>query len=90
MKTVSGRIVVTTIARSVIAPRRVSARRPVAVGDAELRGEPRMHLDARLGILLDQRADAPRLRARQELADDAAGRQEDRILLARRRRPAAR
>ena len=88
MKIVSGRIVVTTIARSVIAPRRVSRGRPVAVRDAELRREPRVHLDARLGVLIDQRADAARLRAGEELADDAAGGEEERILVARRRRPA--
>ena len=68
------------LARSVQSPRRDSSRRPVAVGDAELLGQPRMHLDARLGILVHQRADAPRLRAGQELADDAAGRQDERIL----------
>src|SRR5262245_5469921 len=30
---------------------------PVAVVDAELHGEPRMHFDPRLGVLIDQRTD---------------------------------
>src|SRR6185503_4487003 len=38
-----------------------------------------MHFDPRLRVLLDERADAPRLCARQELADDAAGRQKHRV-----------
>ena len=41
-----------------------------------------MHLDPRLGILVDERANAARLRARQELTDDATGREEDRIVVA--------
>ena len=89
MNTVSGRIVVTTWrAGDRAAPG--LARRPVAVGDAELLGEARVELEPRLGVLLDERADAARLRAREELADDAAGRQEERVLLATRRRPAGR
>ncbi len=40
----------------------------------------RVNFDARLGILLDQRTDAPRLRAGEELADDAAGGQDHRKL----------
>ena len=64
--------------------------RPVVVFDAELLREARVDLDARLGILIDQRADAARLRAGEELADDAAGGEEDRVLFARRHRPAVR
>src|SRR5215468_3260016 len=44
---------------------------PLSVGDAELLGEPRMQLDARLGVLLDQRADPPGLGAGEELAHHA-------------------
>src|SRR5690348_6515798 len=40
-----------------------------------------MDLDARLGVLLQQRADAARLRATEILADDAAGRQVDGVVL---------
>src|SRR5262245_13614591 len=40
-----------------------------------------MYFHSRLGILIDQRPDATRLRAREKLADDAAGRQDDRILV---------
>ena len=77
MKTVSGRMVRTTMACSVIvvAPRR--DRDPVAVGDAVLLGQPRMDLEPRLGILIDQRADPARLRAGEVLADHAAGGQVD-------------
>ena len=39
-----------------------------------------MHLDPRLGVLLDERADAAGLRAGEELADHAAGGQEERVL----------
>ena len=38
----------------------------------------RMQLDPRLGILLDQRANPPRLRPGEELAHDAPGREEER------------
>ena len=84
----SGRIVVTTMRLQRDRAAAGFGGGPVAVGDAELLGEPRMHLDARLGVLIDQRADAARLRAGEELADHAAGRQEERILVARRRRRA--
>src|SRR6185503_13864250 len=39
---------------------------------AEFFGEPRMHLDARLRILVNERADPSSLRAGKELAHDAA------------------
>jgi hypothetical protein len=32
-------------------------RRPIAVLDTQLRREPRMHLDVRLGVLFDERTD---------------------------------
>ena len=59
MKIVSGRIVVTTIARSVRVPG-VSRPSPNAVLDTQLRREPRMHLDVRLGVLFDERTDPAR------------------------------
>ena len=62
-----------------LAPARFD-RRPVAVGDAEPVRQPRVDLDARLRVLIDQRPDAPRLRAREELADHAPGRQDHRVL----------
>src|ERR1051326_1616452 len=48
-----------------------------------------MDLHARLRILIDERPDAPRLRAGEELADHAPGRQDHRVLLVDvlRRRP---
>src|SRR5262249_24243873 len=52
------------------------------VGDAELLGQPRMHLDARLGVLLHERSDPSGLRAREKLTDHASGREEDRVLVA--------
>ena len=52
----------------------------VAVGDAERRRQARMHLAQRLRILIDQRADAARLRAGEVLRHHAAGGQDDRIL----------
>ena len=81
MNTVSGRIVVTTLAGRVIvaAPRRHGDE--VAVGDADLLGEPRVHLAQRLGVLVDERGDAPGLGAGQVLADDPAGGQPDRVLV---------
>ena len=54
---------------------RRAARRylhPVTVFDAELLGEPRVDLESRLRILLDQRTDAAGLRAGEILAHDAA------------------
>ena len=66
MKIVSGRIAVTTIARSVRVPG-VSRPSPNAVLDTQLRREPQMHLDVRLGVLFDERADPARLRSRQKL-----------------------
>ena len=54
---------------------------PVAVLNPLFLGELRVYLDARLGILIDQRTDAARLRAGQVLADDAARRQDDRKLV---------
>ena len=71
------------MASSVIAPRRVSAivQSPSAMpsvaasrGCISMRGS---------GYWFDQRPDAAGLRARQELAHDAAGREEDRVLRAR-------
>src|SRR5262245_52164240 len=53
---------------------------PVPVGDAQLLGEPRMQLDARLGVLLHQRADPPGLGAGEELTHDAAGGEDQRVL----------
>jgi hypothetical protein len=48
-----------------------------------------MQLDARLRVLVDQRPDAARLRAREELADHAAGGEHQRVffvdILGRRR-----
>ena len=78
--TVSGRIVVTTCAA---ACRRRGAIRPcpVAVGDAEFFRQARVHFDHRLGVLVHQRSDAPRLRAGEELADHAAGREHDRVVV---------
>src|SRR5690242_10708222 len=55
-------------------------RRPVAIGDAQLLGEPGVQLDARRGVLLHQRADAPGLRAGEELAHHAAGGEDQRVL----------
>ena len=49
---------------------------PFAVLDAVAFCEPRVDLDSRLRILLDERADAPSLRTGQKLADDASGREE--------------
>ncbi len=72
MNTVSGRIVRTTIACSVIASRRVVIVTQSPVCDAVLLRQPRMELQPRLGVLIDQRADAPRLRAGEVLADHAA------------------
>ena len=80
MKTVSGRMVRTTIACSVIAPRRVVTvtQSPSAIPCCSAsRG---WISSLRLGILIDQRADAPRLRAREILAHHAAGGQVDREL----------
>src|SRR5262249_59157645 len=58
------------------------ARDPHALSIAHLEalGEPRMHLDARLRVLVDERSDAARLRAGEELRHDAAGRENDRKL----------
>src|SRR4029453_17136485 len=58
-------------------------RRPLAVRYTELRGEARMHLDARLRILTDERTDSSCLRPGQELAHDTPGGQVNRIVLAR-------
>src|SRR5581483_6356664 len=52
---------------------------PIVVLDAELFREARVDLDSRLRVLIDQRADASGLRAGEKLADDSAGRQEDRV-----------
>ena len=61
----------------------------VAILHAEFFGEPRMHLAQRLRILVHQPADAARLRAGEEVRDDASGGQDDGILVIRhlRRRP---
>ena len=64
----------------------MAARREVMVtqspvADAVLFGETRMKLEFRLGILLDERADAAGLRAGEVLADDPAGGQVDRKLV---------
>ena len=76
----SGRIVVTTWRAACMLPRRDSTVTQSPSAMPQLLGQLRVHLDARLGVLVDQRADAPRLGAGQELADDAAGGQDDRIL----------
>ena len=81
MNTVSGRMVATTCAGRVMSPRREVDGDEVAVGDAELLGEARVHLAQRLGVLAHERADAPGLRAREVLADDPAGGEPDRVLV---------
>src|SRR5262249_39083652 len=53
---------------------------PLSVGDAELLGEPRVQLDARLGVLLHQRADAPGLGAGDGLTDHSAGGADQRVV----------
>src|SRR5262245_54391845 len=55
-------------------------RRPLPVFDAKSGCELWMHLDPGLRVLFHQRPDASGLRAGQELADHAAGREEHRIL----------
>ena len=45
---------------------------PLAIGNRMLLCQLRMNLDARLGILLDERTNPARLRAGEELADDAS------------------
>ena len=62
--TVSGRIVVTTWHRTVRLPRRRLDRHPVAVRDAVLLRQDRVQFQQRLRVLIDQRADPPRLVAR--------------------------
>ena len=82
MKIVSGRIVVTTMRLERACCRAATsavAQSPSAM--PSFSRQPRVHLDARLRILIDQRTDAARLRAGEKLADDAAGGQDDRILL---------
>src|SRR5215469_7907118 len=53
---------------------------PLPVGDAQLLGEPRVQLDAWLGVLLHQRADPPGLGSGEELADHPAGGEDQRVL----------
>ena len=55
---------------------------PIAIVNAEFFGKARVNLDARLGILIDQRADASRLGSGKKLADDAAGGEEDGVFVA--------
>src|SRR4051812_29348119 len=50
---------------------------PIARLDSMPRGELRVNLQLGLGILIDERSDATRLRARKVLADDAPGREID-------------
>ena len=52
----------------------------IAVGDAERLGQARMDLAERLRVLVDERADAARLRARQILRHHASRRQHDRVV----------
>ena len=51
---------------------------PVTRLDGVRLRQARMHLDLGLGILLDERTDAPGLRAREIVAHDAAGREQQR------------
>ena len=76
----SGRMVLTTCARTVHDPRRDSTVVQSWSVNAQLRRQLRMQFDARLGILIDQRANTPRLRPGEKMADDATGREHDRIL----------
>src|SRR5262249_19599409 len=48
--------------------------------DVEVRREARVQLDAGLGVVVEERADAPRLRPGEELAHDPAGREDQGIL----------
>ena len=54
---------------------------PVLVFDSVFFRQSRMDFDSRFGILIHQRADPPRLCAREVLADDASGRQVNGILV---------
>ena len=66
------------LARSVQEPRRDSTVTQSPSSMPSWLGQLRVHLDARLGVLIHQRPDAPRLRAGQELADHAARGQDER------------
>ena len=81
MNTVSGRIVVTTFAGSVIVPRRdvTVTRSPSAT--PRLVGELWVHLAQRLGVLVDERGDATGLGAGQVLAHDPAGGEPHRVVV---------
>src|SRR5262245_13432984 len=56
---------------------------PLSVLNSQLGRETGMHLDAWLGILIDERTDASRLCSRQKLAHHTPSRQKQRVLLAR-------
>ena len=62
-----------------MSPRRVSNADHVSVRDSQLCCENRMHFAQRFGILIDERADPPRLSSAQVLRDDTARREEERI-----------
>ena len=82
-KTVSGRMVFTTSARTTSAPRRLSTRTKSPSAMPSSLGEPRVDLAVRLGRLVHQRADAPRLRAGEVVRDHPAGGEDDRVLVVR-------
>ena len=81
MKTVSGRIVFTTMAGSVTQSRRVCTVDPISVADSVLLRQAGMDFHSRPGILIDESANPAGLRAGQILAYHAAGGEVDRVLL---------
>ena len=56
-------------------------RRPVAFVDVQRASQLRVNLDARFRILIDQGTDSSCLRPREKMADNTAGRENDRILI---------